>query len=745
MSFIGANPGRGSDASAPSAPMVSGPELWKDPTQPTDARVQDLLRRMSLAEKASQIMANAPAIPRLGIHAYSHRNECLHGVVNSNATVFPQAIGMAATWDPQLIQNEAGVIATEARATHNDYVARNGGDSGEHFGVNFYSPNLNIFRDPRWGRGQETYGEDPFLVSQFGVAFIRGLQGDDPKYLKAAACAKHFAVHSGPEVGRHRFNARPPERDLYETYLPAFEAAVRQGHVASAMGAYSALYGVPCCADSFLLTQLLRKQWGFSGVVLSDGGAVGDIKAGHHYVGTLEDAAATSVKAGCDISSGPMAGKGGGAAFSLLHAAVTRGLVSESAVDTAVRRELTMRFRLGLFDPPSKVPWSKLTLADVDTPAHQARALKVAEESIVLLKNNGLLPLNRAKIKRVAVIGPNADSANALLGSYGSRPPQTVTILDSLKAVAGTNIEVTYAPGCPLALKNDNSNRPTSEMTAQTIAAARSADVVIYVGGIDSTLENEENHDLSKDCQGFDHGDRTRIELPAPQEDLLKAIRATRKPIVFVNCSGSAIAMPWEAKHLSAIVQAWYPGEHGAKAVAEALFGEVNPAGRLPITFYSSTGDLPSFTDYSMSNRTYRYFNGKPVFAFGHGLSYTTFKYSKAKLANPEIRPSDILHISFTLKNNGCCEGDEVVQAYFQHVRSVVPQPRLALCRFQRIHLKKGESADVIMDIPAERFRYWDTSRKEYTVEPGKYELLIGAASDDIRLKVPLVIQRPLG
>ena len=740
---------RGSNnTSAPKVPVVTGPEIWKDPTQPLAARVQDLMSRLTLEEKASQLMANPPAIPRLGIPAYSHRNECLHGLAGAGiATVFPQAVGMAATWDSTLIRDEADVIATEARAKHNDYVAKHGGNTGEHFGLNFYAPNINIVRDPHWGRGQETYGEDPFLTAQFAVAFIRGLQGDDPKYIKALACAKHFAVHDGPESERHRFDARPPERDLYETYLPAFEAAVREGHVGSVMGAYSALYGVPDCANHFLLTDLLRERWGFHGVVFSDGGAVGDIWAEHKYVATPEEAAAAAVQAGCDVSSGGMgplrasdvghanAGIKGGRAFSVLPAAVAKGLISEKEIDTAVRRELTARFRLGLFDPPSMVPWSKIGIDQNNTPAHRALALKIAEESIVLLKNDGLLPLNRAKLKCIAVIGPNADSVRMLYGNYDGTASDPVTILDGIRQIAGTNIVVTYTQGCPLALKNDNSNKPTAEMIARAVAMVKSADVVLFVGGIDSTLEREEG---KESCQGFYDGDRTRIELPPPQENLLKALQATGKPVVFVNCSGSAMAIPWEAEHLPAMVQAWYPGEEGGIAVAEVLFGDVNPAGRLPITFYRSTADLPPFDDYSMSNRTYRYFNGKPLFAFGHGLSFTKFSYKKFSLNDFTVKPNGTVEISFDLKNSGKRDGDEVAQVYFRHINSTVPQPKLALCGFERIHLAKGESTAVTMEIPAERFRYWDTTLKRYVVEPGKYELLVGAALDDIRLHVPL-------
>ena len=744
------------DTNTSVVPSVTGPEIWKDPSQPLEARVHDLLSRMSLEEKVSQILANPPAIPRLGIPAYSHRNECLHGVADAGiATVFPQAIGMAATWDTALIHQEADIIATEGRAKHNDYVAHHNGNTGEHVGVNFYSPNINILRDPRWGRGQETYGEDPFLTAQFGIAFVHGLQGDDPKYIKALACAKHYAVHSGPESERHHFDARPLERDLYETYLPAFEALVREAHVGSAMGAYSSLNGVPCCADPFLLTDLLRKQWGFDGVVFSDGGAIGDIWAEHKYVTTPAEAAAVAVKAGCDVSSGGMnppapgltatnrpghlnGGIKGGWAFSALPLAFNQGLISEQEIDKAVGRELISRFRLGLFDPPSMVPWSSIGMDQNDTPEHRALAQKVAEESIVLLKNDGALPLHREKIKQIAVIGPNADAERMLLGSYHGKASRTVTILEGIRQIAGTNIVVTYARGCPLALKNDNSNTPAPEMMAQAVAAAKSADAVVFVGGIDSTLETEENRRI--DFQGFSGGDRTQIELPSPQEDLLKALRVIGKPVIFVNCSGSAMAVPWEAKNLPAIVQAWYPGEQGGMAVAEVLFGEVDPAGRLPITFYASTSDLPPFDDYSMSNRTYRYFGGKPLFAFGHGLSYTKFRYSKARLAAWSLSRRGTIKLSFQLRNVGRYDGDEVAQVYFRHARSAVPQPKLALCGFARVHLAQGESAPVTLEIPVERLRYWDIAQKKYVVEPGQYELLIGGASDNIRQHVRLNI-----
>ena len=648
------------DAAALKIPAVAGPEIWKDAAQPVAARVSDLVRRLSLSEKIQEMRNGAAAIPRLGIPAYDYWSECLHGVARAGtATVFPQAIGMAATWDTSLIHDEADVIATEARAKHNDYIAKHGGDSARYYGLTFWTPNINIFRDPRWGRGQETYGEDPFLTARLGVAFIRGLQGDDPNYIKAMACAKHFAVHSGPEPSRHTFDATPPECDFYETYLPQFEAAVREGQVGAVMGAYNSVYGEPACANPLLLMTILRGQWGFTGHVVSDCGAINDIYANHKFADSPEAAAADAVKTGDDLCCGTD--------FNSLTRAVRAGLVSEKEIDTAVSRLFEARFRLGMFDPPEKVPFARITMTENDTPEHEALALRVARESIVLLKNDGVLPLNRAKIKRIAVIGANADSVPVLLGNYNGTPARPVTILSGIEQIAGAISEVTYAhgqkifgtfkaeagagvevicsQGCPLALHKDGSDKASPEMLADAVAAAKSADVVIYVGGISPQLEGEE---MKVNYDGFSGGDRTRIELPEQQTELLKTLAATGKPVVFVNCSGSAIAMPWEAEHLSAIVQAWYPGEQGGRAVAEVLFGDTNPAGRLPVTFYRATADLPAFENYAMSNRTYRYFNGQPEFAFGHGLSYTKFNYAAAALDQSKYTAGDTAKISFT-------------------------------------------------------------------------------------------------
>lgn len=716
---------------------------YLNPTLPMQERVHDLIHLMTPAEKYAQLLADAPAIPRLGIPAYSYRNECIHGYVArfGFATVFPQVIGMAATWDPSLIQQEADTIATEARAHFNDYAAKHQSNSIMHEGISCYAPNINIVRDPRWGRNQETYGEDPFLTAAMSVAFIKGLQGNNPKYIKVLACAKHFAVHSGPESQRHRMNMNPSESDLFNTYLPAFEADVKEGGVGSMMGAYSALYGKPDCANPFLLEKILRQQWGFNGFVVSDGGAIIDIWQSHHYVSTPEEAVVTAIKAGDDLFSGAITNKGKGRYPQRDQAVLGNVLqsrqLSEAEIDTALTRTLTARFRLGLFDPPSMVPWSKITLAQNDTKEHRQLALKVAEESIVLLKNDGILPLNKAGIKRIAVIGANANDSATLLGNYQGRPSHVITILNGIKQLAGHGIQIIYKRGCPLALKKDSSNKPDSEQMMRVANAADSADAIIYVGGLNAMLEGEEHR---VNYNGFSDGDRTKIELPAVQEELIRKLYATGKPVIFVNCSGDAVAIPWEAKHLSAIMQAWYPGEEGGLAVAEVLFGQVNPSGRLPVTFYRSTKDLPSFTDYSMSDRTYRYFSGKPLFAFGYGISYTQFKYFHAKMNAKSFGINDTIRLSFKIKNTGKYGGDEVAQVYFRKLHADSLQPRLTLCGFMRKNIPKDSSSVFTINIPVQRFRYWNAADKKYVITPGKYELLAGAASDDIRLHVPLTL-----
>ncbi len=712
-------------------PDINEPPIWRDPEQPLRNRADDLIRRMSLEEKVAQLRNDAPGIPRLGLPAYNYWNEALHGVANNGiATVFPEPVGMASTWNPALMRREGTVVGIEGRAKHNDYANQHNGDSKWWTGLTFWTPNVNIFRDPRWGRGQETYGEDPYLTGVMSTEFVKGMQGDHPDYMLSMACAKHYAVHSGPERDRHRFNAEPSERDLYEMYLPQFETVVREGKVAGVMSAYNSLNGVPCSADSFLLEDLLREQWGFEGYVVSDCDAIRDIynTRAHHYVDTPEEAAAIAVKAGCNLCCG--------GDYNALVRAVQKGLVSEKEIDEALYHTLWTRFRLGMFDPPQRVPYTKYTIEDNDTPEHGKVALEVARQSLVLLKNDGILPLDRSKYKRIAVIGPNGDCKSMLEGNYHGSASHPISILDGIKQSAGSGIEVTFALGSPNTTnrrtaawsQQDNvTNRPLDELKVEALEHVEKADLIVYAGGITPAQEGE----------GFD---RSSIELPECQQTLIKALYETGKPIVMVHCSGSAMALLWESEHLPAILQAWYPGQSGGQAVAEVLFGDVNPSGHLPLTFYRATADLPDFTDYSFNNRTYRYFKGKPLYAFGHGLSYTQFEYSNGKLASKTIGTDGTAKVTFTIKNAGKYDGDDVAQVYYRHIDSRVPQPKLALCGFTRVHVRQGESKTVTVEVPAKRLRYWDTGTRQYVVEPGKYEILVAAASDDIRLTLPMTI-----
>ena len=712
-------------------PEVKDPPVYPDPAQPTDRRIDDLIRRLSLREKVAQMVNEAPAIERLGVPAYNYWNECLHGVARAGtATSFPQAIGLAAMWDGPLLHEIADAIATEARAKYHDTIRH--GLHTQYCGLTFWTPNINLFRDPRWGRGQETYGEDPFLTGRLAVAFITGLQGDNPRYVKALACAKHFAVHSGPEPLRHTFNAVPSERDLYDSYLPHFEQAVREGHVGAVMSAYNRVYNASATASPLLLTELLRRQWGFQGHVVSDCGAVHDIWASHKLAATPAEAAAMAVKAGCDLNCGNQ--------YYALTRALKEGRLTVQDIDRALHHILTARFRLGMFDPDGMVPYAGIPLSEVDSPAHAALALKAAEKSIVLLKNTGVLPLDRARLKRLAVIGANADSASMLLGNYNGTPSHPITILQGIKAAAGPGIEVVSAPGCPLALHPGETFSAASPECVEAVAAARDADAIIYVGGISSKLEGEE---MAVDYDGFKGGDRIRIELPAVQSTLLQALQGTGRPVIFVNCSGSAIAMPWEAEHLPAILQAWYPGQAGGTAVAEVLFGDCNPSGRLPVTVYRSTKDLPPFEDYAMAGRTYRFFSGQPLFPFGHGRSYTEFHYGPVRLTGGEVRADGTIRLSLDITNTGAHDGDEVVQVYVRRTAPMDPQlPRQQLCAFQRVTVPHGQNATVEFTIPAATLRHWDTQAKAYVVDTGEYELQIGASSADIRQTSMLSIMR---
>jgi len=805
--------------------------------------------RLTLEEKASLLQNTTAGVPRLSIPRYDWWNESLHGVARAGeATVFPQAIGLAAMWDPALMHDLAHAIGVEARAKFNGAVGTKN-EGRRYYGLTFWTPNINIFRDPRWGRGQETYGEDPFLTARTGVAFVRGLQGDDPRYLLAAACAKHFAVHSGPEPLRHRFDVAPSAEDLHDTYLPAFEALVREGRVEAVMTAYNSLYGKPA-AVSPLLYALLAK-WGFNGHVTSDCQAIADLSRTYKVAPDAAGGEALALKVGLSLRCGEEP--------SQLVAAVKRGDIAEAEIDYRLAALLRTQFRLGFYDPAASVPFSKIAPQKNMSPAHTALALRAARESLVLLKNDGTLPLDAAKLKRVAVIGPSADSVTVLLGNYNGTPHAPVTILAGLREALGTNAVVDYVQGCDYAASpagrrpiprtalrvEDNTglageyfanldlagrpvvsrrDRPVSfdfskdkaprgvptekfsarwqgsvittlageyrltvkarggirlqlgglpifdewtpgektktvpltlhgnaempikleyfadgvgafslewEMPAaesgyaDALAVAAKADAIVFVGGISAQLEGEE---MKVDYEGFRGGDRTAIELPAVQQALLEKLQALGKPLVFVNLSGSAVAFPWVDEHANAIVQAWYPGQAAGTAVADVLLGKYNPAGRLPVTFYRATADLPGFENYTMAaGHTYRFFKGKPLYAFGHGLSYTTFSYER--LAVQRVG-ADVLSVSVDVANTGERDGEEVVQLY-----AVPPAARenQALCGFARVALKAGEKKTVTIAVPPTALRRWSATKDDYAIPSGEWTIRAGASSVDIR------------
>jgi len=840
-------PAAGSAQAAPTASVRAGADTlpYLDPSLPLEARVHDLLGRMTLEEKAAQMQYDAPAIPRLGIPAYNWWSEGLHGVARAGqATVFPQAIGLAATWDTDLMLHVADAISLEARAKYEESVAA--GSHGIYEGLTFFSPNINIFRDPRWGRGQETYGEDPYLTGRMAVAFIHGMQGDDPRYMRTIATAKHFAVHSGPEPDRHSFDAVVSARDLRQTYFPAFEAAVREGDVYSVMCSYNRVYGEPSCGNDFLLTDVLRRQWGFRGYVVSDCWALSDFFNGHHVASDMTHAAAMGLQAGTDLTCGPEYGR--------LPDAVHQGLVTRTQVDSSMARLLRARFLLGMFDPPSMVPWDHVDTAVVESPEHRALARKAADESIVLLKNQGdLLPLKG--VRRLAVIGPNADDVELLMGNYNGWPEWPVTPLAGVRTAAeARGIEVTYARGSDVAegvpsphlvpasalrgltaryyATHDFTGKPVVERHERTldhewwraapakgvpadsfsvrwtgtlvpptsgryalgaqvmgavkvflddsllvsfsdrhvvstqiaridlragthyrlkveyfdrradaqvhlvwappaphlledaVAAARGADVAVMFLGLSPRLEGEE---MPVHVPGFDGGDRVTLDLPAPQRKLLQAVVATGKPTVLVLLSGSAVAIPWAAEHVPAIAEAWYPGEAAGQAVADVLFGDVSPAGRLPVTVYRSVDQLPPFADYDMragKGRTYRYFTGDPLFSFGEGLSYSRFRYDSLEVV-PRLHAGEPLRVSAVVRNVGSVAADEVVEAYVADTDATVPVPVRSLVGFQRVSLAPGERRRVSFEIAPNAFSVIDVAG-DRVVEPGTFEVSVG-------------------
>jgi beta-glucosidase len=838
---------------------------YQNQSLPFETRVNDLVSRMTLEEKVQQMKDVAPAIDRLGVPAYNWWNEALHGVARSGlATVFPQAIGMAATWDDSLIFKMATVVSDEARAKHHEYLRH---DSRQRYqGLTFWSPNINIFRDPRWGRGQETYGEDPFLTGRLAVQFIRGLQGDDPKYFKTIATVKHYAVHSGPEPLRHSFDAVVSERDLRETYLPHFEMGIREGKAYSLMCAYNRVDGKAACSSDLLLKDILRGEWGFPGYIVSDCGAIDDIYLRHKVEPTAAAAAALAVKTGTDLDCGRV--------YPNLVDAVKQGLITEAEIDTSVKRLFLARFKLGMFDSPDRVKWAQIPFRTVDQPANRELAKNVARESIVLLKNEGgVLPLKK-NLRTIAVIGPNSDQSRMLLGNYNGEPADAMTPLRGIREAVPASTRVLYARGADLAegfpvldvvptsvlktpdgkpglraeffASNQMSSAPLFSRTdagvdanwqdgaprrdmnvddfgvrwtgtitppstglyriglvgtvkfelllddslivrsvypthdgefpdprlAQTDpirleggrsyrirvnaretygdarlqmvwsgphetlesdaeAIAKQADAVVMFLGLTARLEGEE---MPVRIPGFQGGDRTSIDLPEPQEHLLERIASLGKPTVLVLLSGSALAVPWAQAHVPAIVEAWYPGQTAGTAIADVLFGNYNPGGRLPVTFYKSTSDLPAFESYAMTGRTYRYFKGTPLYPFGFGLSYTTFAYKNLRTSADQMRASDTLTVRVDVTNTGKRAGDEVVQLYAQHVGSKIDRPIKDLRGFKRVSLKPGETKTVTLAVPAKSLAYWNAETRSWVVEPDQVALQVSGSSSDVRL-----------
>jgi len=699
---------------------------YQNEALPFDVRVHDLVSRMTLEEKVSQMKDVAPAIDRLGIPQYNWWNEALHGVARSGtATVFPQAIGLAATWDDSLIFQMATVISDEARAKHHEYV-RNG-SRRRYQGLTFWSPNINLFRDPRWGRGQETYGEDPFLTGRLAVQFIRGMQGDDPKYLKTVATVKHFAVHSGPEPERHQFDAAVSERDLRESYLPHFETGIRDGGAYSLMCAYNRVDGKTACGSDMLLKDVLRGAWRFRGYVVSDCGAIDDIYLRHKVVQTAPEAAALAVRTGTDLECGRV--------YANLIDAVKQGLIAEPQIDTAVTRLFLARFRLGMFDSPDSVRWARIPYAVLDQPAHRALARQVARESIVLLKNDGgLLPL-RKNLRTIAVIGPNADQARMLLGNYNGDPTDPVTPLRGVREAVAPGTRVIYARGADLAdgfvVADSGLPVPAETLAVAAVNAARQADAVVLCLGLTARMEGEE---MSLQIAGFRGGDRTQIDLPASQQRLLERVVAVGKPTVLVLLNGSALAVTWAQEHVPAIVEAWYPGQAAGSAIADVLFGDYNPAGRLPVTFYRSVDDLPAFDDYRMAGRTYRFFGGSPLYPFGHGLSYTTFAYKHLRTTTETLRSDGSVTVRVDVTNTGARVGDEVVQLYVQHLGSVVERPNKDLRGYRRVTLGPGETRTVELPLRGSSLAYWNPDTHGWVVEAEPVRIQVGASSADIRL-----------
>ncbi len=701
---------------------------FQDPERPTEERVADLVARLTIAEKAAQMLHEAPAIPRLGIPAYNWWNECVHGVARAGvATVFPQAIGLAATWSTRRIHEVASAIADEARAKHHEYIRQ--GDHGMYKGLTFWAPNINIFRDPRWGRGHETYGECPHLTARLGVAFCKGLEGDDSKYLKLVATPKHYAVHSGPEGLRHGFDAVVSAKDLRETYLPAFFACVTEAKAHSVMAAYNRTNGEPCSGSPTLLGRILREEWKFDGFVVSDCWAIKDFHEAHGVTRSWEESAALAVKAGCDLNCG--------CTYEHIPAAIEVGLLDEADVDVCIKRLFRARMQLGMFDPPERVPFASIPYEVNDGDSHRDLARAVARESIVLLRNQGaLLPL-RKDIPSIAVIGPNAHDDAVLRANYFGIASRSVTPLDGIRAIVSKRTKVWYTDGCHLlGTKTDGLGRAGN--LSEAVSMAQRADAVVLCLGLSADIEGEQGDAGNSEAAG----DKVDLRLTGLQNRLLEAVVGVGKPTIVVILAGSPMDLAWAHEHAGAIVQAWYPGEEGGTAIAEVLFGDYSPAGRLPVTFPRSVGDLPPFEDYAMTGRTYRYLDKEPLYPFGYGLSYTQFRYSDIAVSRGRVDAGESVDVSVVVTNGGSRAGDEVVQLYVRDIESSCVAPNHDLRGFDRVALGPGESRRLTFRLTPRDLSLID-DRGRRVLEPGRFLVTVGGSQPDPR-SVALTGRTPL-
>lgn len=703
-------------------------KAYQDESLSFKERAKALVAEMTLEEKVFQTLHGAAAIDRLGIKAYNWWNEALHGVARAGvATVFPQAIGLAASFDEEMMEAVGDHVSTEGRAKFN--MQQKYGDTDIYKGLTFWAPNVNIFRDPRWGRGHETYGEDPYLTSRLGVRFIEGMQGKDEKYLKVAACAKHFAVHSGPEDVRHSFNAEVSKQDLYETYLPAFQACVQEAKVETVMGAYNRTNGEACCGSKTLLQEILRDKWGFDGHVTSDCWAIKDFHEGHGLTATPVESVALAMNSGCDLNCGNI--------YVHLLEAVKQGLVSEETLTRAVERLYVSKMRLGLFDEPEHVPYNTIDYSVVDSREQQAFNLFVAKKTLCLLKNEEkLLPLDKAKLKTVGVIGPNANNRKALVGNYEGTASEYITVLEGIKEYLGEEVAVRYSEGCHLFKSKVSGLGIDNDRIAEVRAVCDASDVVIAVLGLDAGLEGEEGDEGNE----FASGDKPNLELPGLQTTILKEIYASKKPVVLVLLSGSALAVPWAEEHIPAIVEAWYPGAQGGRAVAQMLFGEFSPEGKLPVTFYKTTEELPAFTDYNMKGRTYRYMEQEALYPFGYGLSYTNVSLSEVCLSAKEIAKGGSITVRATLTNEGSYDGAETLQVYVK-AKGVPDAPKYQLKGLKKVSLLAGEGKEVELVLKDTAFALYDKEAK-LMLQEGEYEVFVGTSQPDER-SVRLTGKRP--